>query len=194
MQKVKTITIVLLIVAIFLTTIGYAQYAVSAQMSGGASSAHHISEKGRRFVIEEFGHCETISDLIAEIGEYEKTHFTYDENYPERIIQDFNFDEFVAKETGVCWEMAAFADCVVREICIYKNWDARSYIVDVRINGNFWLTHSYNYVIEGDTIYAFDMTEAVVRQKTWICSFSGTNLSDIYNFAEQMNETVYRVL
>ena len=109
------------------------------------------------------------------------------------LIQDFDFDEFLEAKKGVCWELSAFAKCVIHEISLAKNWNVSNYIVDVRLNHEFDRTHSYNYVIDDGTIYTFDMTVAVGQHKSWIHSFQGNSLDDIYRYAGKLKDDVYRV-
>lgn len=193
MRTIKNIVSVLIIIIIAVTTIAFGMYTLSEQRTGGISPVCQISNQGRQFIINEFGHCEDVPELICAIEKYEIENFSYDKSYPIQIVQDFNFDEFLKEKKGVCWELSAFAKCVIGEISSIKNWDISNYIVDVRINHNFFKNHSYNYVICDGTIYAFDITCAVAQNQSWSFSFNGNSLSDIYNFAEKLNEDIYRI-
>ena len=193
MRILKTTLIVLTIITTSLTTVVYGQYTLSEQQSGGISPVHHITEQGRQFIIDEFGDCQDIVSLIDAIEKYEMAHFSYDYDYSMPLVQSFDFDTFLEAKKGVCWELAAFAKVVITEISNLHGWHVSSYIVDMRPKNNFTKTHSYNYVITDDIIYTFDLTCAVARGKTWRRQFAGDGLEDIYNYAEQMNESIYRV-
>ena len=195
MRTVKIIVSVMLVTALAATMFLYCQYTLSEQRAGANSPVCHISKQGRKFIVEEFGWCEDLPTLIKAIEKYEIENFTYDKSYTMPLIQDFNFDSFLKEKTGVCWELAAFARCVIQQISETKNWNIANYIADVRLNHNFNRTHSYNYVIDfgNHTIYTFDMTPAVAHNKPWFYSFAGDSLDDIYDYAAKLNDDLYRV-
>lgn len=193
MRITKIILVVVLTIALSLTTVAYGQYTLSEQQKGGRTPAHHISKQGRQFVINEFGECKDLPELINAIGKYEMEHFSYDYDYIMPIIQDFDFDTLVKEEKGVCWEFAAFAKTVIGEICAIKGWEMSNYIVDVRLKKDFSKTHSYNYVIDNNTIHVFDMTCAVVENRIWYETFTGNSVADIYDYADRLQESAYRV-
>ncbi len=193
MRILRTTLIVLTIIATSLTTVVYGQYTLSDQRNGGISPVHHISEKGRQFIIDEFGDCRDLAALIDAIEKYEMAHFSYDYDYAMPLVQSFDFDTFLKVKKGVCWELAAFAKIVITEISTLNGWRVSNYIIDMRPKNNFAKTHSYNYVIADDIIYTFDLTSAVAHRNPWRRQFVGNSLEDIYNYAERMNEDVYRV-
>ena len=193
MRTIKMIMSVLIVIVIAATIVLCGQYTLSEQRGGGTSPVCHISKEARQFIIEEFGWCDDVPTLIDAIEEYEVENFSYDKSYAMPLIQDFDFDEFLEAKKGVCWELSAFAKCVIHEISLAKKWNVSNYIVDVRLNHEFDRTHSYNYVIDDGTIYTFDMTVAVGQHKSWIHSFQGNSLDDIYRYAGKLKDDVYRV-
>ena len=193
MRIMKTVLSVLIIVAVSLTMVAYGQYTLFEKRRGGMSPVHHISEQGRQFIIDEFGGYQDLPTLIDAIEKYEMAHFSYDYDYGMPLVQDFNFDEFLEKKTGVCWELAAFAKIVVSEVSALHGWGVSSYIVDVRLEDDFTTAHSYNYVIADNTIYVFDLTNTVVHGTPWHRQFDGDSLDDVYEYADEMNEKIYRV-
>ena len=75
-----------------------------------------------------------------------------------------------------------------------KNIAVKSYIVDMRPKTNFSATHSYNYVITEEKIYMFDLTPVTCQRPAWgIHAFAGDSLEDIYVYASNMGEDIYRV-
>ena len=54
--------------------------------------------------------------------------------------------------------------------------------------------HSYNCVITEDKIYTFDLTPVTCQRPAWgIHAFVGDSLEDIYAYASNMGEDIYRV-
>ena len=194
MKVLKIVLSTILIIAMVVTLALCCQQTLSAQNGGGIAPACRITNQSKQFVIETFGHYETVPDLLQAIENYAAENFRYDHKYRMPLIQDFDFDAFIEAKTGVCWEFAAFAECCVVLWSQEKDISLRSYIVDMRPRNRFTVTHSYNYVIEGDTIYAFDLTPVADQRPAWgIHSFTGDGLEDIYDYASHMGENIYRV-
>lgn len=193
MGKLKRAVMILLIIAMAATLALFGYYMVSQKKAGGITPMYHISPEGRAFIAEEFGHCQSLAELLETVEAYEMQHFTYDHNYRMPVVQNFDFDTFLKAETGVCWELAAFAKCVIGEICAMKDWQVANYVVDIRFKDDFFKTHSYNYVIAEDGIYVFDPTSTVNNQKSWLHRIDGDSLDEVYAYADSLGETVYRV-
>lgn len=194
MKVLKIVLSTILIVAMVVTLALCCQQTLSAQKDGSIAPACRITNQSKQFVIETFGHYETVPDLLQAIENYAAENFQYNHKYQMPLIQDFDFDAFIEAKTGVCWEFAAFAECCVVLWSQEKDIPLRSYIVDMRPKSNFSATHSYNYVIEGNTIYAFDLTPVTGKRPAWgIHSFTGDSLDDIYAYASRMGEDIYRV-
>lgn len=193
MGKLKLAIMILLVIAIAGTLFLFGYHMVSQQRAGGLTPMCHISQEGRAFIAEEFGHCQTLEELLQAVEAYEMAHFTYDYNYKMPLVQDFDFDSFLEAQTGVCWELAAFAKCVIAEVCSMKNWEVANYVVDIRFKNAFFKTHSYNYVIAEDGIYVFDPTTTVNQQESWLHRIEGDSLKQVYAYADSMGEIIYRV-
>jgi len=193
MQKCKRIVMILLIVAMAGNILFFGFYMFREKRTGGTSPMYHISEEGREFIVQTFGHYNTMEELIRAIEIYEWKNFTYDEGYRMGIVQGFRFDTFLEQESGVCWELAAFGKCVIGEISKLKDWDVANYILDIRYQDDFFKTHSYNYVIMDDGIYVFDLTTAVTKGKSVLHRIEGDSLDDIYAYAKSLGERPYRV-
>lgn len=194
MKVLKISLSTILIIAMVVTLALCCQQTLSAQKDGSIAPACRITSQSKQFVIETFGHYESVLDLLQAVENYAAENFQYDHKYQMPLIQDFDFDAFLETKTGVCWEFAAFAECCVVLWSQEKDIPLRSYIVDMRPRNRFSITHSYNYVIEGDTIYAFDLTPVADQRPAWgIHSFTGDGLEDIYGYASRMGENIYRV-
>lgn len=193
MGKFKRIAMLFLVIALAVNLFVFGFYMFRQKRTGGTSPMYHISEEGRAFIVDTFGKYNTMEDLIRAIEIYEWKNFTYDKGYRMGIVQGFQFDAFLEKETGVCWELAAFAKCVIGEISKLKGWDIANYIVDIRYKEDFFKTHSYNYVITDDGIYVFDLTTAVTKGKSILHRIEGDSLDDIYAYSRSLDERPYRV-
>ena len=194
MKVLKISLSTILIIAMVVTLALYCQQTLSAQKDGSIAPACRITSQSKQFVIETFGHYETVPDLLQAIENYAAENFQYNRNHRMPLIQDFDFDSFIEVKTGVCWDFAAFAECCVVLWSQEKNISVKSYIVDMRPKTNFSATHSYNYVIAEDKIYTFDLTPVTCQRPAWgIHPFTGDSLDDIYAYASRMGENIYRV-
>ena len=194
MKVLKIVLSTILIVAMVVALALCCQQTLSAQKDGSIAPACRITNQSKQFVIETFGHYGTVLDLLQAIENYAAENFQYDRNHRMPLIQDFDFDSFIKVKTGVCWDFAAFAECCVVLWSQEKNISVKSYIVDMRPKTNFSATHSYNYVVAEDKIYTFDLTPVTCQRPAWgIHSFNGDGLDDIYAYASNMGEDIYRV-
>ncbi len=193
MKRTKTILSALLITAIAVTLVAYAWHTLTLQHAGALSPGCRLTSRSAQFVEETFGGFQSLPELLQGLEDYAVANFRYDHDQPTPLVQDFDFDAFARRKTGICWDFSAFAECTVLLWAQAHDLPVESYIVDMRPKDNFFMTHSYNYVIDGQTIYALDLTPASNNKKPWgVHSFSGDSLKDIRAYAENMGENIYR--
>ena len=186
--------IVFLVLAMVGTTVFFAKGIKEDQKAGGTTPICRVPESGRQFMVDTFGHCQTVEELLVAVDAYERKHFTYDKETLDGFIQTFDFQTLMETNRGVCWEFAVFAKCAVNEIAKHKNWDVSVYVVSVRRDDDPSWHHAYNYVVAPEGIYVFDPTVGVCnKQHRKLYRFDGDTVADIYAHAREAGETVYEL-
>ncbi len=165
MKKLKKITAiitaVLMIAVVSLTIINTATQNSSGNFSAACG---RITDRGKRWVIENFGSYETVEELLVAIDVYGMKEFTYDDSDYE-FIQWFDFDQFVFQRdfNGLCFDFACFSKCTALVWAEAKNVDLKCYIYDVKTKSG--TPHSYNYFVHGDKTYYMDVTHDNTQYK-----------------------------
>lgn len=155
MRIFKIVAAIILALA-FATSFAFSAFASSQQKSGGDYSAiSTITERSSQWMLEQFGHCQTIPELLDEIDRFGCENFVYERLYKMQMIQSFDLDKFIFEDDfhGVCFEFSSFVKCAV---LVWKEAhhrdDVQAYVYDVRKSLSW--THSYNFIMEkGHTWY-----------------------------------------
>ena len=116
------------------------------------------ADKG--WVQETFGEYENFEELLFEgMIPFATEHFVYDDDYNHYYLtQTFNFGQFRREQFhGVCYQFSQWAKAVGVQ------YGVKSYVVDVRLDGSFNHTHSYNFFVVGEETYFVDFTMIVSR-------------------------------
>ena len=95
MKVLKIVLSTILIIAMVVTLALCCQHTLSAQKGGSIAPACRITNQSKQFVIETFGHYETVPDLLQAIENYAAENFQYNHKYQMPLIQDFDFDAFI---------------------------------------------------------------------------------------------------
>jgi len=125
--------------------------------AGGYSTVTHLTSRSRQWIMDRFGHCQTVEELLTEVDLFVCKECTYRD---QKVIlhQSFDFDRFVFRRElhGLCFDFAAFVKCVVLVWAEETNAPPlQVYLYDVRTKkGN----HSYNFVVTENTTYFLDTT------------------------------------
>ncbi len=148
-----------------------------------------IDDESRVWIIDIFGHCETIDELLFDMGLFAKGNFNYFVfNEP---LQHFNFDEFLNNNyTGCCYDFSVWAKIIVLTWAGLKEIAVRSYVIDVMIDNRKDITHSYNHFVVGDNQYYADFTcIATTKRGDWQISdyiyktdFNYKEIAERYNY------------
>lgn len=132
--------------------------------SGGYSSLSTVTEKSSQWIMDSFGHCRSVEELLEELSLFARENFVYqDRNYG--LLQDFQMDTFVFEEDfhGVCHDFSCFAKCVVLVWGQERQVDVQVYVYDLLTRTR--ARHSYNYVVADGRTWFMDLTTDVTRAK-----------------------------
>lgn len=147
------------IISIFLSvllvlTVGVAFITTHHQNRSGEVSAAictSLTEENKRWIIDRYGDCNTVEELIVRLNDEICTEYTYYQP-PVIIIQHFDFDRFITTKKGLCYDYSCYLKIVFKTIFP----SVKVHICDVRIGlvGG----HSYNFIETGDKRYYVDLT------------------------------------
>jgi hypothetical protein len=153
-RAVAIVMLVLLMVGMFVNR-------ATEEASGSYTSVTSpMTTADKRWVQETFGEYETFEELLfAGMIPFATEHFVYDDDYNHYYLtQTFNFGQFRREQFhGVCYQFSQWAKAVGVQ------YGVKSYVVDVRLDGSFNRTHSYNFFVVGEETYFVDFTMIVSR-------------------------------
>ena len=133
------------------------------KFNGRYSAVSTISEESRQWLLERFGHCRTVPELLSAIDAFGCRNFVYD-LYPMPLIQTFDLDAFIFEDNlhGICFEFSCFVKCAVLVWSEYhQRSDVQVFVYDVRQPNNG--RHSYNFIVEDGHTWFFCLTTNVSR-------------------------------
>lgn len=131
---------------------------------GSYSTATPVTERSYQWIMEHFGHCETLPQLLSEIDAFGCTNFTY-MLWDPILIQEYDLDRFLFEWDyhGLCHDFAGFVKSVVVVWSEAKGrTDVKAYVYNIRTD---WTSdgHSYNYIREDGHTWYFCLTTNVTR-------------------------------
>lgn len=110
-----------------------------------------LTEENRAWILERYGDCQTPEELIVRLNDEICTDYTY-YAAPIILIQHFDFDKFLAKKQGLCFDFC----CYFKAVFCTVFPESQVYIADMR--KGWKLAHSYNFAVIGDKRYFVDLT------------------------------------
>ena len=184
------------VLAIALTaTFALTVFTSSQQKQGGGYSAlTTVTEQSQTWILEQFGHCQTVPELLNELDQFAVAHFTY--GYPRKqILQNFWLDTFIFEDDflGVCFDFSCFAKCVVlvwKEA--HRRDDVQAYVYDVHTKKG---GHSYNFIMEDGHTWFLCLTTDVTlasegKKLQGIIEITGEAPKE---YASRYNERVFNI-
>lgn len=149
MKALKTICSTLLVIAL-LATAGFS-YRASRQQneSGGYSAVSTVTERSSQWMLEQFGDCRSVPELLLKVDRFACDNFVYETQTYPFVVQAFDLDKFIFEDNfhGMCFEFSSFVKCAV---LVWKEAhhreDVQAFVYDVK-KGSDW-RHSYNFVME----------------------------------------------
>ena len=178
MRAFKIICSILLIAALVITVVFCYQTSNRQDLSGGYSAVSTITEKSSQWLLEKFGHCESVVELLLEIDRFGCETFVYESQVYPFIVQSFDLDKFIFEDNfhGMCFEFSSFVKCAV---LVWKEArhrdDVQAYVYDVK-KGSDW-RHSYNFIMEDGRTWFFCLTSNNTLVKTGKASHGVTLLA-----------------
>ena len=161
----KTIKIsIALLMTLFLLwgQISICQSEIDTRSLGGYSSVcGPITETDKQWVMEHFGDCNTVEELMIALELFGCTNFKYTNDalrLSQRIIQYYNLGAFIASDyRGVCFDFSCFCKNVILIVCQEKSIPVRAYVCSIRYAEG--PGHALNIIYTGDgTGYYLDLT------------------------------------
>lgn len=151
--------------------------------TGRYSALSTVTERSETWILEQFGHCQSIEELLAEMSRFACDNFVY-WHRQYGLIQDFQLDTFLFEEDfhGVCHDFSCFAKCVVLVWSQARQQeDIEVYIYDLNTQNN--AKHSYNFIRHEGRTWYIDLTSDVTRagkgmQVTGAVEITGTSIPD----------------
>lgn len=165
MKAVKYTLCIILTIALVVTLMMSCYTSYRQNNSGSYSGLTTVTEQSREWILDCFGHYESLDRLLGEVLAFACENFVYDQQ-PYGFLQDFSMDEFLFEDHchGVCFDFSAFAKCVVTVWAEEKERDdVQAYVYDVVLSGGG--RHSYNYFKEDGREYFLCLTTNVERNR-----------------------------
>ena len=195
MKIVKRTLSLLACLALVCTCVMALAQTSSQNLSGGRSSVvATLTEEDEQWILERFGHCDDLEELLICIRDYCTTNFHYDyEKAKVFYFQHFNFRDLVESKKGICFDFSCFTKaCIV--VCKEKNpqlGEPKVYEVSVRFKDNYFMPgHSYNIIQTANANYYLDVTTAIynVQVKRKPAKAMEVFYEDIEEYVKRYNE------
>ena len=164
MKTLKSIFSVILAITL-LATAALGHYTSEQQNhSGDYSAVSTITEKSSQWILDRFGHCTSVINLLQTIDRFGCENFVYEEQKYPFLVQAFDLDKFIFEKNfhGMCFEFSAFAKCAVlvwKEA--HQRDDVQAYVYDVKKGKDY--RHCYNIIIEDRFTWRLCLTTNVTR-------------------------------
>lgn len=163
--------------------------------SGGYSAATTITERSAAWILDQFGHYETVPDLLTAIDQFGCAEFVY-ELYLIPVVQYFDLDKFIFEKDfhGICFDFSCFVKCVVlvwKEA--HQREDVRAYVYDVFPKK--LPAHSYNFIFEDGHTWFLCLTTNNTHVSKGKKSLGITDIfpQDPVDYAASYQEKVYNI-
>lgn len=111
------------------------------------------------FVMKEFGHCNTMEEMLYEADLYVCKNFEYDYDLADKkfFLQYSRVQETIDTKKGICFDFAMFVKVCGTVFAREKGIDAKVYIASCdSLTGD--VGHSYNYIVTNGHTYHLDTT------------------------------------
>ena len=162
-------------------------------LSGGYSTLSTVTDKSSAWILENFGHCNTVAELLEALDQFGCENFIYDLSAIP-VIQAFDLDKFIFQDDfhGVCFDFSCFVKCVV---LVWKEahgrQDVQAFVYDVFLPNR--KGHSYNFILEDGRTWYLCLTTNNDRVKKGKESLGAIEITGQTpeEYAESYNETVF---
>ena len=156
--------VVFLVAFMLVASLALSVQASYTQKTGGSySTVTPVTQRSREWILTQFGHCQTLPELLQAIDDFGCANFVYEE-WAWGFIQEFNLDRFLFSwdYRGVCFDFSCFVKSVVTVWSEEKGRsDVQAFVYDVHLkNGG---RHSYNFIFEDGHIWYLCLTTNVSR-------------------------------
>lgn len=123
------------------------------------SYSEYDDEAMTAFVMNEFGHCDTMEEMLYEADLYVCKNFEYDHELAAQkfFLQYSRVQNTIDTKKGICFDFAMFVKVCGTVFAREKGIDAQVYIASCdSLRGG--VGHSYNYIVTGGHTYHLDTT------------------------------------
>ena len=154
MKTLKSISFAMLTIALAISVTFSCFNSARQDTSGSYSAASTVTEKSAQWILEQFGHCQTIPGLLLEIDRFGCKNFVYDASGLS-VLQHFDLEKFLFENNfhGVCYDFSCFVKSVVLVWSdANQQQGVEAYVYSVFLPDG--AAHAYNFVIaDGRTYY-----------------------------------------
>ena len=164
MKKSKSIISFILIVALLVSVFISGMVTKNQNLSGKASSICTITPICEKWILDNFGHYNSVEEVVVAYDNFACRNFTYEKKL---YFQNFDFEGFITEDNfhGVCFEFTCTLKCILyvlfQKLDAFK--DIKSYVCCVTTSSGEG--HCYNIIFNTDRCYKIDITSDVTTFK-----------------------------
>lgn len=193
MNIFKKLCSVLLTVALLATIASSFFTSVQQNTAGGYSTLSTITERSATWLLQQFGHCQTVPELLDAIDRFGCEHFVYD--LQPVFFQAFDLDKFLFEDHfhGVCFDFSCFVKCAVLVWREAKGrTDVQVFVYDVRTRKG---GHSYNFITEAGHTWFLCLTSNNTRTSKGKPSLGAIEITGTSpkEYSKSYEEIVYNI-
>lgn len=135
-----------------LTAMSVANAYIQGKSGGHTIVSSNLSEEDKKWIDDNFGHCETIEELIIEANKYAFDNFVYHSDKTIRFpVQYFDFTRIITEMGGICYDFACWMKAIALRWGETHGEETKAFVLIVRTNGT---GHAYNIIkSDGKTMY-----------------------------------------
>lgn len=146
------INTILILSLVVLTAMSFVSSYVQGERGGHTIVSSNLTEADKKWIDDNFGHCETIEELITEANIYAFNNFDYDVGKTIRLpCQYFDFTRIRTEMGGICYDFACWMKAISLRWAETHGKQIKAFVAIVRTGRG---GHAYNFIkIDGKTLY-----------------------------------------
>lgn len=188
------INTVLILSILALTAMSVANAYIQGKRGGHTIVTSNLSEEDKKWIDDNFGHCETIEELIIEANKYAFDNFVYDSDKTIRFpVQYFDFTRIITEMGGICYDFACWMKAIALRWGETHGEEVKAFVLIVRTDDN---CHAYNIIkSDGKTMYT-DVTVSACGGEEGTVPYTFCYVGDrsFDEFAAECGEIIISIL
>ncbi|MBE6683740.1 MAG: hypothetical protein E7595_06295 [Ruminococcaceae bacterium] len=177
-----------------LTAMSVANAYIQGKRGGHTIVSSNLSEEDKKWIDDNFGHCETIEELIIEANKYAFDNFVYDLDKTILLpVQYFDFTRIRTEMGGICYDFACWMKAIALRWGETHGEETKAFVLIVRTNGT---GHAYNIIkSDGKTLYT-DVTKSAGGGEEGTAPYTFCYVGDrsFDEFASEYGEIIISIL